>query len=156
MKRFRESKPWVTNAIIKFLFMENSIRFELLMEGLSHYASGSKRTSRAARRQALLQCDNLDSVNITTPATATAPPSSERGVIFSPSNIRASGITVSGVSAAIDITMPVGVLSSAHCRQLTPSVWPARLFITTHGQMRRHLSRVDGGTLPLSLPLGRR
>jgi len=58
----------------------------------------------------------------TTPATPIAPPATARAVIFSPSNTRAKGITTSGVIAMIASTMPVGVVSSAHCMQLTPSV----------------------------------
>src|SRR5262245_19046305 len=84
--------------------------------------------------------DHLDSVRQITPASAIAPPSNDRTVGFSPSNTRASGITVNGVSATMDITTPVGVVSNPHCIALTPSVWPARLFNNTQGQIRRHFS----------------
>src|SRR2546427_4200236 len=44
-----------------------------------------------------------------------------------------------GVVAVMARTIPVGVVLSAHCMQLTPSVCPAKLFATTQGQARRHL-----------------
>jgi len=56
----------------------------------------------------------------------------------------------------MDIAMPVGVDSSAHCSALTPSVCPARLFIVTHGQMRRHLSRVEAVCIASAAFSGRR
>ena len=65
---------------------------------------------------------------------ATKPPPSSRARILSPSNRRASGSMTMGVMAMMAVTMPVGVVSSAHCMQLTPTVWPARLLASTHGQ----------------------
>ena len=61
--------------------------------------------------------------------------------IFSPSNMRASGSMTMGVMAMMAVTMPVGVVSSAHCMQLTPIVWPARLLASTHGQSFEFFAR---------------
>src|SRR5437870_2237034 len=79
-----------------------------------------------------------DSVNAIAPATAIAPPASERAVGRSPSKTSAKGMTTIGVIAMIASTTPVGVVSKAHCMQLTPKVWPARLFIKTHGHTASH------------------
>src|SRR5436190_21040796 len=79
-----------------------------------------------------------DNANPTAPATAIAPPTSECIVGCSPSNTNVNGITTIGVTAMIASTIPVGVVSKAHCMQLTPKVCPARLFTKTHGQIFRH------------------
>src|SRR6266404_3868462 len=63
-----------------------------------------------------------DNVKPITPTTAMIPPTSEWTVGRSPSRTIANGITTMGVMAVMASTMPVGVVSSAHCRQLTPSV----------------------------------
>ena len=44
-----------------------------------------------------------------------------RAEILSPSKMRASGSMTMGVMAMMAVTMPVGVFSSAHCMQLTPT-----------------------------------
>src|SRR6266852_6074330 len=67
-----------------------------------------------------------------------APPTREWGVGRSPSKAKVKGMTTMGVTAMIASTMPVGVVSSAHCMTLTPMVWPARLLARTQGHTPRH------------------
>ena len=72
------------------------------------------------------------------------PPTISRAEIRSPSKMRASGSMTMGVMAMMAVTMPVAVFSNAHCMQLTPTVWPARLLTSTHGQSF-NFSRAENG-----------
>ena len=63
-----------------------------------------------------------ESASPITPTAEIIPPTTDRAVIRSPSNTRASGSMTIGVMAMMAVTIPVGVFSSAHCMQVTPSV----------------------------------
>ena len=69
-----------------------------------------------------------------------ARPSSARKPIFSPSTMRVMGNSDNGRGGDDGGDHGRRVVFSAHCMQVTPSVWPARALASTQGQIRRHFS----------------